>query len=110
MTTPKIATEPNLTYMWPPYLVDIWTAIHFLGWLLFTWFLLRVGVRCAIVALLVSMLGVGWEFLEPLTVEKILHFQEPWYNRWVTDLLSDFLGAAVPLYFTKIHKITIKVK
>jgi len=88
--------------MWLPYLFDMWTAIHFVGWLGVAFTLVRVGLRPYLVVALLLFLSVGWEFIEPLTVEKILGFKEPWYNRWITDILADVFGIAIGVRLAKL--------
>jgi hypothetical protein len=90
------------------YVLDIWTAVHFAGWALATLWarraLTRAGApgdprtrawtwrRCVLVAFLV---GLGWEMLEPWTVEVWFGFREPLLNRFLSDPIADLLGAMV---------------
>ena len=45
--------------------------------------------------LVVIALGILWEVVEPYTAEVWFNFREPWYNRWISDILIDIAGALV---------------
>lgn len=48
----------------------------------------------------VIIAGIGWEVVEPHTVEVWMEFREPWYNRWITDIWADLLGAFLAFWVT----------
>ena len=92
----------------PPYLLDPWTAVHFLGWGVGAAVAVRRWNRPAAVLVLGLLVGAGWELLEPLTAEAWWHFREPVYNRWGTDLLADGLGAWAGTTFRRRRKRGLK--
>ena len=75
------------------WLVDVWSVYHFLGWGLGTFI---VSYFCKLklpqAVFLALLYGFAWECLELNVVEPILKFHEPWWNRWLSDIIFDSGG------------------
>lgn len=81
-------------YLIDAYIIDWWTLGHValfaaLGFALYR----KWRMRAFIVATLAFCLGFDWELIEAHIVEPLLHFHEPFWNRWGADLLADTAGA-----------------
>jgi hypothetical protein len=96
----------ELTGWW----VDYWTFGHFIEWavgsMAVCWFIKLKLLKVALMALAV---GVIWECLELYVVEKIGNFHEPWYNRWISDLIVDTLGGCFgAVLVRKVQRVLVK--
>lgn len=78
--------------------VDPWSIVHLCFFFILSVYALRLKIKSII--LLAIVLGVGWEVIELLWVEKWLGFHEPWLNRG-SDIIFDVLGAYLAVKVSK---------
>lgn len=75
------------------YLIDWWSFAHMTGWFIVTALVIsKTKLTLWVTVILAALVGVSWEVIELTIVEPALHFHEPWYNRWCTDLIFDTSG------------------
>lgn len=96
----------ELTGWW----VDYWTFAHFIEWAIgamaVCWF---VKLKLLKVAMIAFAIGVLWECVELWIFEPALGFSEPWWNRWVSDIVVDVSGSVLgALLISKIKRVLLK--
>lgn len=76
-----------------PWFFDFWSWAHAVLWFWLAVVATIAGMRPRTAVLVVVAVGLCWELAELSIIEPWLHFHEPWYNRWVSDILIDAGGA-----------------
>ena len=89
--------------------LDAWSLYHICGWFVVSFFVSYFYKLQVWKATLLSLtVGVSWELIEWSVVEKLLDFHEPWWNRWVSDLIVDTLGGYLGVVLAKRQRVRIK--
>lgn len=87
----------------PPYFFDAWSLGHIALWGVLGFLLMRELAPTAsrrgdprgdllFCLFYGASMGVAWEVIEWAVVEPLFSFEEPWYNRWISDLFVDVIG------------------
>ena len=76
------------------YLLDAWSLAHFVGWGVAAYIVARCGASLRKIVVLALCTGLGWEFFESYLAQALALYDEPWYNRWLSDPIIDLVGAA----------------